>query len=327
MNNSLNNDQADSITFQIHTEKKLMLIYNVLQNEELILKSKDIPADWSITTDRRCFPQADAVVFHLPDLLREMENDVEQSPGQLWVAWYLESEKNYPGFRSPEIRETFDLWMSYRQDADVVYPFYRYEYTDIFTRKIFAGHKRNKCCISVSDRINKSAGHMLYLKELMKHTGIDSYGRLFNNQNPPTDRSAETKTAIYRGYKFVIAFEDAHDTDYVTEKFFEPLIAGSVPVYLGAPNINDFAPGDHCFVDVRQFESPRRLAHFINNCYQDDQLYAKFFEWKNQPLRPSFLQKAEMQKEHPFVRLCRMVDEKRLSRKNANDADDVNIRK
>ena len=31
MNNSLNNDQTDAITFQIHTEKKLVLIYNVLR--------------------------------------------------------------------------------------------------------------------------------------------------------------------------------------------------------------------------------------------------------------------------------------------------------
>jgi len=325
MNNSIKNIQTQFITSHPNTEKKLILIYNELREKEIILNIKDIPADWLFTTDRRYFQQADVVVFHLPDLLREMENDVEQSTGQLWVAWYLESEKNYPGFRSPEIRETFDLWMSYRQDADVVYPFYRYEYINIFSQKIFAGHKRNKSCMSVSDRINKSTGYMLCQKELMKHTGIDSYDNLINNnQKPSTDHFTKTKTDIYRGYKFVIAFEDAHDTDYVTEKFFEPLIAGSVPVYLGAPNINDFAPGDHCFVDVRQFESPRALAHFINNCYQDDQLYAKFFEWKNRPLRPSFLQKAEMQKEHPLVRLCRMVDEKRLSRKNANDA---NIRK
>ena len=310
MNNHTKNIQTPSITSQLNSEKKLMLIYNELINNEFILNIKDIPVNWSITTDRRYFQQAAVVVFHLPDLLQELEQDIEQSPGQRWVACYSESDKNYPGFRSPEIRETFDLWMSYRQDADVVYPYYRYEYIDIFSQKNLAGHKQNKSCMSVSDRINKSAGHMLYLKELMNHTGIDSYGRLYNNQKPPTDSSAETKTAIYRGYKFVVSFEDVHDRDYVTEKFFDPLLAGSVPIYLGAPNIKDFAPGDHCFVDVRQFESPRSLANFINSCYEDEQLYAQFFEWKNQPLRPSFLQKAAMQKAHPLVRLCQMVDDK-----------------
>ena len=87
------------------------------------------------------------------------------------------------------------------------------------------------------------------------------------------------------------------------------MLAGSVPIYLGAPNIEDFAPGDNCFVDVRQFESPESLADFIKRCYEDDQLYAKFFEWRNQPLRQSFLGKIKEQKEHPLVRLCQKVDE------------------
>lgn len=38
-----------------------------------------------------------------------------------------------------------------------------------------------------------------------------------------------------------MAFENVIAMDYVTEKFYDPLIAGSVLVYLGAPNIADFA--------------------------------------------------------------------------------------
>lgn len=87
------------------------------------------------------------------------------------------------------------------------------------------------------------------------------------------------------------------------------MLAGTVPIYLGAPNIKDFAPGNNCFVDVRQFENPKSLAEYIKKCYDDEQLYAKFFEWRNQPLRQSFLSKVKKQKEHPLVRLCRKVDE------------------
>ena len=291
---------------------KIMLIYNSILEEDLSLSIKDVPADWVITTDRRYFQQADAVVFYLPSL--ELENDLEKQKGQIWIAWYMESEKKYPGFRTPEISELFDLRMSYRQDADVVYPFYRHEYLECFTQEISAERKQNKKCVFVDEKIIfLRGGRMFYLRELMKHTGIDSNGRLLNNQKPSAVNENETKPDMYRDYKFVIAFEDAHEPDYVTEKFFDPLIADSVPIYLGAPNIDEFAPGDNCFVDVRQFESPQALAHFINTCYEDEQLYAQFFEWKNRPLRQAFLQKAAMQKEHPFVRLCRKVDAKRLS--------------
>lgn len=61
----------------------------------------------------------------------------------------------------------------------------------------------------------------------------------------------------------MIAFENAISKDYVTEKFFNPLVIGSVPVYLGAPNIEDFIPGKNSFVDVRNFDSPKDLADFL----------------------------------------------------------------
>ena len=291
------------------SEKKIMLIYNTGGDEGLLLKAEDVSADWFITADRRYFQQADVIVFYLPDLLQTLEHSMEKPPGQLWVAWYMESEKKYPGFRSPEIGAIFDLRISYRQNADVVFPFYRYEYADLFLQKDAAQHKQSNNCVFVSGGIH-SEGRRQYLKELMRHTKIDFYGMLYNNKQTPTDHQIETERKIFRKYKFVLAFEDVIDRDYVTGKFFDPLLAGSVPIYFGAPNISDFAPGDNCFVDVRQFENPRSLAHFINTSYDDAQLYATFFEWKSRPLRPSFLRKTAMQKEHPFVRLCRKVEEK-----------------
>ena len=121
-----------------------MLIYNTMQVEALSLKTEDMPAGWVISTDRQYFQQADVVVFYLPNLLQELECELEKPHGQLWVAWYMESEKKYPGFRSSEIGELFDLRMSYRQDADVVYPFYRHEYTELFSQNVSTDYNQNK---------------------------------------------------------------------------------------------------------------------------------------------------------------------------------------
>lgn len=38
-------------------------------------------------------------------------------------------------------------------------------------------------------------------------------------------------------YKFTIAIENAICDDYITEKLWRPLIAGSVPIYLGSPSV------------------------------------------------------------------------------------------
>ena len=56
------------------------------------------------------------------------------------------------------------------------------------------------------------------------------------------DKGSATKLETIKAYKFTLALENAIAEDYVTEKVYDPLIASSVPVYLGAPNIDDFAP-------------------------------------------------------------------------------------
>lgn len=73
-----------------------------------------------------------------------------------------------------------------------------------------------------------------------------------------------SKMALYGHYKFVIAFENSCVEDYVTEKFFDPLLVGAVPIYFGAPNIDELVPRDNCYVDVRKYKTADALAvHFI----------------------------------------------------------------
>jgi hypothetical protein len=85
----------------------------------------------------------------------------------------------------------------------------------------------------------------------------------------------------------------------VTEKFFDPLLAGSVPVYLGAPNVEDFAPGDRCYISTKDFTSPRDLADCLKKLDGDPLLYQNYFNWKTEPLRPRFLQLVERQQNWP----------------------------
>ena len=111
-----------------------------------------------------------------------------------------------------------------------------------------------------------------------------------------------------------MALENAIAEDYVTEKFYDPLIAGSVPVYLGAPNIDDFAPGENCFINVADWESPAGLARYLLEIASDDAAYARFLEWKTKPFRAPFSALLDRVEEHPFVRLCKTVEE-RLSQR------------
>ncbi|EFA74751.1 hypothetical protein PPL_11783 [Heterostelium album PN500] len=88
-----------------------------------------------------------------------------------------------------------------------------------------------------------------YVRELMKHIKVDSYGLCLQNQdkealnrNTARDRF-QAKMDLFKKYKFVLAFENNNVTDYVTEKLPHTYLSGSLPVYMGADNVEDWTPG------------------------------------------------------------------------------------
>ena len=70
---------------------------------------------------------------------------------------------------------------------------------------------------------------------------------------PSYQGSAKNKFEVLAKARFCICFENAKDIPgYVTEKLFDSLFAGCVPIYWGEPNIQNIVPSS-CFIDFRQF--------------------------------------------------------------------------
>jgi hypothetical protein len=64
---------------------------------------------------------------------------------------------------------------------------------------------------------------------------------------------AQNKFEVLANARFCICFENAKDiSGYITEKIFDCLFAGCVPIYWGEPHIEDIVP-QACFIDFRQF--------------------------------------------------------------------------
>jgi hypothetical protein len=127
------------------------------------------------------------------------------------------------------------------------------------------------------------SGRTEYVRELMRHIPIDSYGRCLNNRQLEEDRGSATWREVIRDYRFTLAFENSLTDDYVTQKFFTPLTVGSVPVYLGAPNIGELAPADGCYIDVRDFPEPRDLAGVLLQLSADELAYGDLHRWRTRP--------------------------------------------
>jgi len=70
------------------------------------------------------------------------------------------------------------------------------------------------------------------------------------------------KLAVIRSYRFVVCYENTRTPGYISEKLFDCLFAGCVPVYIGEPNIRRFVSAD-CFIDREAFATDAELADFL----------------------------------------------------------------
>ena len=78
------------------------------------------------------------------------------------------------------------------------------------------------------------------------------------------------KKIVLEKYKFAICYENGRDIPgYITEKIFDCLFAGCIPVYWGANNISDYIP-DNCYVDMRNFNSYEELYLYLIEMNDED---------------------------------------------------------
>ncbi len=74
--------------------------------------------------------------------------------------------------------------------------------------------------------------------------------------------------------KFSYCYENVSDLpNWVTEKIFDSLLAGCVPIYWGANNVADLIPTD-CFIDRRKFDDMDTLHRFLESI--DEDRYARY---------------------------------------------------
>jgi len=258
------------------------------------------------TADRQRLPEADVVLFHLPTM-GGLEFP-KRYPGQRWALFSMESSVNYPALADRKFMRQFDITMGYWRDATVWTPYF-----NSVTAKLLRLPPMEKTEVAPLVYFQSSpldaSGRIGYVRALMQHMRVDSYGKVLNTrQLPESDRGGRSKIRTIARYKFTLAFENSIASDYVTEKFFQPLIAGSVPVYLGAPNIAAYAPGEDCFINVADFDGPASLAAHLERIGGDEAEYGKLLAWKARPLRPQFLEMAKSADVWLVHRLCAAIE-------------------
>jgi hypothetical protein len=290
-------------------EQTLIVFYNQMFHIPLELDNHCVPGV-RLSEDLSDVPVADAVVFHAPTV---REYPPIKPVGQLWVVWSMESETNYPIINDAR----FDLTMTYHKSAHVCVSYLRDCCSALLQELPQAVMpKKDNCVVAsfISAESNKSK-RLEYLRELSEYVNIHHYGDFMNNRQIENDLGVESKINTLKDYQFTIAFENSISPDYVTEKFYQPLSVGSIPIYMGAPNISEFAPADNSYIDVNDYESPKALASHILKLSNDESLRKQYLNWKDKPYKTSFIEQCSeyIDSPHPFVQLANLIKLRQIS--------------
>ena len=228
------------------------------------------------TDDPAAFEIADLVVVPLPSA-RSLP--LRRAHGaQVWALWSQESAVNYRALTDPRLLRQYDLQMTYRLDADITIPYFQLDAFDRLRPLVPLAQREPVPMTAWVSASRDRCGRHRYLGELMAAMPVDSYGRVHRTCTLDDDHGTASKLATIARYRFTVAFENSLTDDYVTEKLFQPLVAGSVPVVRGAPNVAEFAPSPDSYVDATAFTSAEELAQYLRSI--DDAAYAGFHRWR-----------------------------------------------
>ncbi|XP_038058252.1 glycoprotein 3-alpha-L-fucosyltransferase A-like isoform X2 [Patiria miniata] len=245
-----------------------------------------------ITKNVKDFSGTDAAIFGLSpftllkSVTKLMKYSIQIPPTQTAVLYSMESPLRVHKWihRVGDLKYHVDL--TYLPSADISVPYAYYQpgsFENTFERKANYAEGKTGLIAWMGSNCAKEVfwPRMEFIEELGRHLPLDTYGKCGKLTCLP--RLSTKCVNLIGTYKFYLALENSECRDYITEKFWVScLLNGVVPVVYGAPK-EDFerlAP-PNSYIHVSDFKSVEELATYILKVDQSDELYNKFFEWRN----------------------------------------------
>jgi alpha(1,3/1,4) fucosyltransferase len=103
--------------------------------------------------------------------------------------------------------------------------------------------------------------HRWYLEHF---PGVKRHGRFQAAVDKSWRGAAKNKYEAQSGYTFTICYENMELPGWLNENIFDCFLVGTIPVFLGPPDITDYVPAE-CFIDKRQFPNYEELRTFLKS--------------------------------------------------------------
>jgi hypothetical protein len=170
----------------------------------------------------------------------------------------------------PDLHELFNVVLTWN-DALVDNTFYRKfhwpqpltvgDVTDVpfANRKLITHISGNKMSSGMGELYSLRRDFVRYFERCVP-TEFDLYGAGWDAREWPSYRGAPAhKVDVYPNYRFALVTENMFASGWITEKLFDAVRCGVVPIYYGASNIEQYVP-PAAYIDLRQFTNRDALV-------------------------------------------------------------------
>lgn len=250
-----------------------------------------------VTNNRQRLEEARSILFYGSNL-KTFDFPLPRRGRQLWGLLHEESPRNVPFAPYTEFLQHFNYTSTFSRHSNLPLTTQYLPYASDLGMLDFYRSFEDKDVVQFNEEIstvvflqtdcNTMSGREDYVQELMKHIRVDSYGGCLRNIDLPASLQRDYLNNLYSDellrflarYKFMIAIENGVCEDYITEKYWRPLMAGIIPIYFGSPSIRDWEPHKNSAIYIDDFPNASSLAAHLVHVGQNKTAYNSYLSHK-----------------------------------------------
>ena len=242
------------------------------------------PKDNALTYDALLFHAMDFQYkpwYRRPDQVYVIYN--QESPRYTHRYFYIKGDfYNWTATHDPKS----DFWMSYFHFRKKQKPGFPPKFIPTTLTQMKYRHKSDEAMVAwVVSRCSSASKREQYVNVLQRYIKVDIFGycgkQCYKDKNVKFSdcHKALAETGLY---KFYLSFENSACRTYITEKVYNPLNTGLVPIVYGGLLHQDYIDRlpPHSFIDVRNFKSPKNLADYLFYLDMNDTAYMEYHAWR-----------------------------------------------
>jgi len=233
----------------------------------------------------------------------ELKRERRENPDTIHVLYTGEPPTVFPQISNQDFVGKYDAIASFRHSDEFFAPYEQFPnaFFSISQAKSDPQFRKSAAHVLaafVARNCNAKSQRQMFVAGLMKHgVKIDAPGKCLNNKKAPKLRRRGRDTDDYimvdinRQYKFGFAIESNLCEDYISEKLWNSVRAGVIPIVLSVsrdgkmyPDYSKVFPkdADHpasdSFINLADFKNGRDAAEYLKRVASNETLY-RSFQW------------------------------------------------